>query len=113
MVPTIMSSSLTTTSVTITWSQPDGSLAADNYIISLHRLTNSNRTLCTTSTDNQTAMTTSAVTSMNFTDLMEFTIYSVIVTARVFGMSRTSRVEFTTLPAGTYVAIVYKPCRLK
>ena len=105
MMPTIMSSSLTATSVTITWSQPEGSLAADDYIISLHQLTNSNQTLCTTSMNNQTMMTTSAATSMNFTNLMEFNIYSVTVTARAFGTSRTSILEFTTLPAGTYIQL--------
>ena len=103
VVPTIISSSLTATSVTITWSQPEGSLAADDYIISLHQLTDNNQTICTTSMDNQTLMTTSATTLMNFINLMEFTIYSVTVTARAFGTSRTSTLEFTTLPAGSYI----------
>ena len=97
--PTITSSSITATSATITWSQPEGSLAADNYTISLQRLTGSNRQLCPTITDNRQMTTTT--TSISFTNLQEFSIYTVTVTARVFGMSRTSTPhEFTSISTG-------------
>ena len=99
--PTITSSSITATSVTITWSQPEGSLAADDYTISLQRLTGSNRQLCPTITDNR--QMTITTTSMSFTNLHEFSIYIVTVAARVFSVSRMSTHEFTTTSAGTPV----------
>ena len=104
MMPTITSSSITATSVTITWSQPEGSLAADDYTISLQRLTDSNRQLCPTITDSRQMTTTT--TLMSFTNLQEFSIYTVTVTGRVFGVSRTSNLyEFTTTPAGIMLHI--------
>ena len=101
--PTITSSSITATSVTITWSQPEGSLAADDYTISLQRLIGSNRQLCPTITDSRQMTTTTLTTSMNFTNLDEFSIYIVTVAARVFAVSRMSTHEFTTTSAGTPV----------
>ena len=99
-LPTVMSLSLTATSVTIGWFQPADNLAANNYTIFLN-LTDSNQQLCPTVEDSR-QMTTNA-TSMNFIDLQEFNIYTVTVSARVFGVTRTSTPhEFTTLPAGTY-----------
>ena len=101
LAPTISSSSITATSVTIIWSQPEGSLAADNYTISLQQLTGNNRQLCPTNMDSRIINTTT--TSMSFTNLQEFSIYTVTVTARVFGTSKTSIPhEFTTTSAGTY-----------
>ena len=100
--PTITSSSITATSVTITWSQPEGSLAADDYTISLQRLTGSNRQLCPTITDSR-QMTTTTTTEICFTNLQEFSIYTVTVTARAFGTPRTSTHEFTTLQIGKYI----------
>ena len=99
MMPTVMSSSITATSVAITWSQSEGSLAADDYTISLQQLTGSNRQLCSAVVDRRPAVTTTS-TSMNFTDLQEFSIYTVRVTARVFDVLRTSTYEVITLPAG-------------
>ena len=97
--PTITSSSITATSVTITWSQLVGSLAADDYTISLERLNGSNRQLCPTITDSR-QMTTNT-TSMSFTNLQEFSIYIVTVTGRLYCMSRTSTLhEFTTASTG-------------
>ena len=99
--PTITSSSITATSATITWSQPEGSLAADDYIISLQRLTGSNRQLCPTITDNR--QMTITTTSLSFTNLQEFSIYTVTVTARAFGTPTTSTHEFTTTSTGKYI----------
>ena len=97
--PIITSSSITATSVTITWSQPEGSLAADDYTISLQRLTGSNRQLCPTITDSRQMTITTISTS--FTNLQEFSIYTITVTARVFGVSRTSTPhEFITISTG-------------
>ena len=98
VMPTVMSSSLTATSVTINSSHPEGSLAADDYTIFLQRLTANNRQLCPTVTDSR--LMTTNTTSMSFTDLQEFSIYTVTVTARVFDVLRTSTYETTTLSAG-------------
>ena len=99
LAPTITSSSITATSVTITWSQPEGSLAADDYTISLQRLTGNSRQLCPTITDSRQMTTTT--TSMSFTNLQEFSIYTVTVTARAFGTPRTSTPhEFTSISTG-------------
>ena len=103
--PTITSSSITATSVTITWSQPEGSLAADDYTISLERLTDSDRQLCPTITDSR--QMTITTTSMSFTNLQEFSIYTVTVTARVFATPRTSTHEFITTTAGMRVQLYY------
>ena len=104
--PTITSSSITATSVTITWSQSEGSLAADDYTISLQRLTGNNRQLCPTITDSR--QMTITTTSMSFTNLQEFSIYTVTVTARAFGMSKTSTPhEFTTTSTGTVCQTQY------
>ena len=110
--PTITSSSITATSVTITWSQPEGSLAADDYTISLQRVTGNNRQLCPTITDNRQMTTTT--TSISFTNLQEFSIYTVIVTARVFGMSRTSTPHgfITTSTGKTQLEMVSAECVL-
>ena len=97
--PTIIISLSLTTSATITWSQPEGSLAADDYTISLQRLTGNNQQLCPTVTDSR--QMTITTTSMSFTNLQEFSIYTVTVTARAFGTPRISTHEFTTLPTGT------------
>ena len=98
--PTITSSSITATSVTITWSQPEGSLAADNYTISLQRLTGNNRQLCPTITDSRPITTTTTTTQTSFINLQEFSIYTVTVTARAFSTPRISTHEFTTLSTG-------------
>ena len=104
--PTITSSSITATSVTITWSQPEGSLAADDYTISLQRLTGNNRQLCPTITDSR--QMTITTTSMSFANLQEFSIYTVTVTARAFGTPRTSTPhEFITTSAGTVCQTQY------
>ena len=100
VMPTVMFSSLTATSVTINWSHPEGSLEAEDYTIFLQRLVGNNRQLCPTITDSR--QITITTTSTSFTNLQEFSIYTVTVTARVFDVLRTSTYEITTLSAGSY-----------
>ena len=98
--------SLTSMSVTITWTQPEFSLPVINYTVSLSRVTGSGQVLCTSYMDVRPSVTTMAnVTSMNFMDLQEFSTYNVTVTAR-FSVTFSSlpqafsNMQFTTLSAG-------------
>ena len=105
LVPVISIMSLTSTSVIITWTQPEFSLPVISYTVSLSRVTGSGQALCTGYMDTRPSVTTMAsVTSMNFMDLQEFSIYSVTVTARFsasFSNSpKTVSMEFTTPSAG-------------
>ena len=105
LAPVISIMSLTSISVTIAWTQPEFSLPVISYTVSLSRVTGSGQALCIGYTDNRPSVTTMAsVTSMNFTDLQEFSKYNVIVTARfniTFSNSpKTVTMEFTTPSAG-------------
>ena len=93
-----MFSLLTAKSVTINWSQPEGSLEAEDYTIFLQRSIGNSRQLCLIITDSRRMIITTTTTS--FTNLQEFSIYTVTVTARVFDVLRTSTYEITTLSAG-------------
>ena len=93
----------TATSVTITWTQPEFSLPVLNYTVSLTRVTGSDQVLCPSVMDTRPPVTTMAtVTSMLFTDLQEFSTYTVTVTARfnTTVAQRPTSMEFTTLSAG-------------
>ena len=105
LVPVISIMSLTSTSVTITWTQPEFSLPVISYTVSLSRVTGSGQALCTGYMDTRPSVTTMAnVTSMNFIDLQEFSKYNVTVTARfnvTFSNSpKTVSMQFTTPSAG-------------
>jgi len=95
-----LSSPLTATSVTISWTQPEFSLPVVEYTVSLTRVTGSGQALCPSVMDNRPAVATTG-NSMSFTGLEEFSTYTITVTATLdaFGVTalRTSRMEFTTL----------------
>ena len=108
MAPVVSISSLTTTSVSITWTQPEFSLPVMNYTVSLTRVTGSGQVLCPSVMDNRPPVTTMAtVTSMEFTGLQEFSTYTVTVTARfsAFGLitQTPTSMDFTTLSASRYL----------
>ena len=94
-------SSLTATSVTISWSPQPAQfhLPVVEYTVSLTRVTGNGQALCTGVMDSRPAVTTT-VTSMSFTGLEEFSIYAVTVTTtfNVFGsnMDVASDMMFTT-----------------
>ena len=101
----ITTSSLTATSVTISWSPQPAQLHLPvvEYTVSLTRVTGSGQVLCTQVVDSRPAVTTTD-TSMSFTGLEEFSTYTVTVTTtfNVFGsnMDVASDMMFTTPSAG-------------
>ena len=73
----------------------------DKYRVELRRVTDS-RQLCTMVEDNRSRMTSSTST-VNFTNLHEFSIYSVTINVTLpsgFTATLTPTVEFTTNAAG-------------
>ena len=107
MAASVTTSSLTATSVTISWSPQPAQLCLPvvEYTVSLTRVTGSGQALCSSSgaTDIRPAVTTTD-TSMSFTGLEEFSTYTVTVTTtfNVFGSSMdvASDMMFTTPSAG-------------
>ena len=95
-------SSLTATSVTLSWTQPPFSLPMDEYNrIELRRVTGA-RQLCTIVEDNTSKMTT-GIPTVEFTNLHGFSIYSITITVTLpsgFNATLTPTVEFTTKTAG-------------
>ena len=93
--------SLTATSVTISWTQPPFSLPMDEYRVDLRRVTDA-RQLCKDVKDDKFKITNGTPT-VNFTNLHEFSIYSVTITVTLpsgFTATLTPTVEFTTKRAG-------------
>ena len=105
MTAIVNTSSLTATSVTISWSPQPAQfrLPAVEYTVSLTRVTGSGQVLCTQVMDSRPAVTTTD-TSMPFISLEEFSNYTVTVTTtfNVFGsnMDQVTEVIFTTPSAG-------------
>ena len=102
---TITFSSLTATSVTISWTQPPFSLPMDEYRVELRRITDS-RQLCMMVEDRKFKMTT-GISTVEFTNLQEFSIYNItiidiILSLMRFNVTLMPTVEFTTKAAGTY-----------
>ena len=94
-------SSLTATSVTISWTQPPFSLPMDEYRVELRRVTSA-RQLCQVVEDDKFKITNGTPT-VNFTNLHEFSIYNVTITVTLpsgFTSTLTPTVEFTTKAAG-------------
>ena len=108
----VTASSLTATSVTISWSPQPAQflLPVVEYTVSLTRATGSGQTLCTQVIDSRPAVTTTN-TSMSFTGLEEFSNYTITVTTafNVFGRNITEVADmmFTTPSAGILYLIQY------
>ena len=104
----VIISSLTATSVTISWSPQPAlfRLPVVEYTVSLTRVTGSGQALCTQVVDSRPVVATTD-TSMTFTGLEEFSTYTVtvITTFNVFGsnMDVVSDRTFTTLSAGMFI----------
>ena len=100
LAPIVTISSLSATSVAISWTQSELSPPVVEYTISLTRVTGSGQSVCSSLEDNRTAVTTNEQ-SMGFTRLEESSIYTVVVTAMfdAFG-DRSTDMEFTTLSVG-------------
>ena len=100
--PATMNISLRTSIIFISWSPPEFHLPVVHYIATLSRVTG--QELCPEFVDNRTRVLTGA-TSTSFTDLEEFSAYTVTVTTTfdVFGSNVdevTPQMMFTTLSAG-------------
>ena len=99
-------SSLTVTSVTISWTQPPLSLPMDEYRVELRRVTDA-RQLCTMVEDYKSKMTT-GISTVEFTNLQEFSIYNVTINTDImlspmrFNVTLMPTVEFTTKAFGMY-----------
>ena len=80
----------------------------DEYRVDLRRVTGA-RQLCTMFEDNKSKMTT-GISTVEFTNLHEFSIYSVTITAILpsgFTATLTPTVEFTTKASGIHAYYVY------
>lgn len=107
MPPDIAVSSLTATSVNISWTQPEFSLPVSVYTVSLARVTGHGQLVCTSVEDNRPIESTMD-TSMTFSGLEEFSTYMVTIGATFnpflnefsFNRSTSSSLEFTTHSAG-------------
>ena len=114
MAANVTTSSLTATSAIISWSPQPAHLRLPvvEYTVSLTRVTGSDEALCLQVMDSRSAVTTND-TSMSFTDLEEFSTYTVTVntTFNVFGSSMdvASDMMFTTPSAGI-VHACFQPC---
>ena len=76
----------------------------DEYRVELRRVTGPKQ-LCTMVEDNKSKMTT-GISTIEFTNLQEFSIYSVTITVTLpsgFSATLTPTVEFTTKAAGMTV----------
>ena len=97
-----MSSSLTATSVDISWTQATNILPIDRYEVSLSYVPGNDKQDCFSFTDTR-SQTLFNLTSIKFNNLEEFSIYRVIVNGFALGApSGPSVIEFTTLSAGIF-----------
>ena len=107
MAAIVNTSSLTATSVTISWSPQPAQfhLSVVEYTVSLTRVTGSGQALCTQDMDSRPAVTTTD-TSMSFNGLEEFSTYTVTATTtfNVFGsnVNNETGIVFNTSSAGMY-----------
>ena len=113
MAAIVNTSSLTATSVTISWSPQTAQfrLPVVEYTVSLTRVTGSGQVLCTQVIDSRPAVTTTNALSAFF-GLEEFSNYTVTITTtfNVFGsnMDVASDMMFTTQSAGMLYVLLHK-----
>ena len=100
-----MISSLTVTSVTLSWTQATNSLLAESYTVSLTRMTGDDDGMCALPNDTRSMMNIPpSTTSMEFTNLAEFSAYTFTVSTVALGnTSDSSSTVFTTPSIGMYV----------
>ena len=108
---TVILSSLTSTSVTISWTQPPFSLPMDEYRVELRRVTDA-RQFCQEVRDfkSKVATRSASTLSVDFSNLHEFSIYQVtILVTTTSGYNATLRptVEFTTKAIGMTIIRIY------
>ena len=101
----MQSQSVTATSASVSWEQPQMSFTASEYTIGLTRVTGCGQALCPTVSHNISEVVRPASTmSYSFTNLTEFSTYMVTVTARFMEFDSSLSVPgtetFTTVSAG-------------
>ena len=111
--PNVMTSSVTATSVNVSWTQPPFSFTPVGYTVALTRLTGSQPVLCTGVDDSRSMeITMSDPTAAQFMSLHEFSSYRARVTANfnAFGQSSrsSSTADFTTYSAGMTTDIILR-----
>ena len=102
LLPVVSIPSLTATSVTVSWTQPEFSLPVVQYTVSLTQVTGSGQVLCPSNSDQRPAVITNS-TSTSFTGLEEFSVYVVTITTIAFSEFAPPsivRMDFTTLSHG-------------
>lgn len=95
--PIMVMLSLTPTSAAMNFTQPIDSLPSDEYLVSL-RLAAMDRQMCN-HTDNDLIIDAESAWSIQFDDLLEFTLYNVTVTTinAAYRASKSTTFEFLTL----------------
>ena len=96
--PTVTAQVESPTSIRVTFTQPNGSLAAESYDIQYARVTGAGQTLCGGVED--PVNTTGVQSPFIITNLEEFSSYDITVTARAFSAMRATTEQAMTLPAG-------------
>ncbi len=106
-----MVSSLTATSVTLSWTQATNSLQAERYTVSLTRMTGDDNGMCALPSDTRSMMNIPpSTTSMEFTNLAEFSTYTFTVSAVALGnTSNPSSTTFMTPSINIGVLLLFQP----
>ncbi len=104
----VMTSSLTATSVTLSWTQATNSLPAESYTVSLTRMTGDDNGMCALPSDTRSMMNIPpSTTSMEFTNLAEFSAYTFTVRIIALGdTSNPSSTVFTTPSSGMVICLI-------
>ncbi len=101
----VMTSSLTAISVTLSWTQATNSLPAESYTVSLTRMAGDDNGMCALPSDTRSMMNIPpSTTSMEFTNLAEFSTYTFTVSTISLGdTSGPSSTTFITPSIGMIV----------
>ena len=103
---------LNATSVQVIWNRPDGGLAADEYVVSYHRLNGRDGQCSSFQDEGNVILNNSSDCGLTYTinlHLQAYSVYVVNVTGRNGGLQNTSNViQFETSSTGTYtIAILH------
>ncbi len=103
LLPPIITTMPTVTTVNISWSQPDDSLPAIQYEVLLSRVTGVRQLLCDSVIDDRPIVVTTSNSSIEFINIHEFSLYVVIVVVTLPDYGINSTGEFTTLSGGRLI----------
>ncbi len=104
----VRASSLTATSVTLSWTQATNSLPAESYTLSLTRMTGDDNGMCALPSDARSMMNIPPnTTSMEFTNLAEFSAYTFTVSTSAVVLGNTSNPSSTTFTTPSIILVCY------